>query len=598
MIEQRTTRTALGLYGILLVLPTLVFAWLHWRELVKVQEAEMAAVPQEATDGARRIWTSMQRKLNELVEAESRRPFTDYGEYVLPAEPLGDELLPQRSALTQGRLPEGVLAYFTFDRSIEGSPIDVFVGDDTYGRTGIPESFQPVIDEFRHQRGDATEIGPVGPEGAPSAVPLSAVALTLGDGDLACLNSCAKYMVDRAMTVRVDPFRLQFFLDSEGKPRAIVSRRVRATVGPVDVPADAPCLTPLMKGFHLQQGFLLDVQWLLRELPFELASRVLDANQSLVRPDTTQTMDRLESRFATFYPIEKLGFETFRPADAKYGALDVEIDTSEITRRFGRQKRNILVVAAMLVLTLATGMTLLYRSVDRELEQARRTQNFVAAVTHELRTPVSAIRLHGEMLLDGWVTDEEKRQEYYRRIVRETGRLSTLVENVLEKSRLKENAAEPIAADLSQAVQRCEKDLESPTGEKDLAFEYAGNLPPVLLTHEGVSGILSNLVENARKYAPVDSDDPDAEPILVRTSWDGRRALLEVLDRGPGIPPEERERVFEAFYRVGSEATRTASGTGLGLHLVRLHAQASGAKATVHERPGGGTIFRIAYRPA
>ncbi|HED64070.1 MAG TPA: hypothetical protein ENJ09_00810 [Planctomycetes bacterium] len=595
MIEQRTTRTALGLYGVLLVLPTLVFAWLHWRELVKTQEAEMAAVPEEAADGARRIWTSMQRKLDELVDAESQRPFTDYAEYVLPSEPIGDELRPQRSSLTRGKLPTGILAYFNFDRSIEGSPIDVFVGDDTYGRKGVPESFQPVIEEFRRQRPDPVRIAPLGPEGQPRAVPLSAVALTLGDGDLACLNSCSQYMIDRAMTVRVDPFRLQFFLDSEGRPRAVASRRVRATVGPVDVPADAPCLAPLIKGFHLQQGFLLDVQWLLRELPFDIASRVLDANQSLVRPDTSRTMDRLDSRFATFYPIEKLGFETFRPGDAKYGALDVEIDTSEIAARFRRQKRNLLAVAAMLVLTLATGMTLLYRSVDRELEQARRTQNFVAAVTHELRTPVSTIRLHGEMLLDGWIEDEEQRKEYYRRIVRETGRLSTLVENVLEKSRLKESVSEPVAADLSEVVRRLEGDLTSPTNPDDLAFELAPNLPPVLLTHEGVSGILSNLVENARKYAPV---PPGGEPILVRTSWDGRRALLEVLDRGPGIPDEERERIFDAFYRVGSEATRTATGTGLGLHLVRLHAQAAGARVSVHPRPGGGSIFRIAWRPA
>ena len=99
-------------------------------------------------------------------------------------------------------------------------------------------------------------------------------------------------------------------------------------------------------------------------------------------------------------------------------------------------------------------MTLIYRSVNRELEQAHRTQNFVAAVTHELRTPVSTIRLHGEMLLDGWAADEEKRQEYYRRIVRETGRLSTLVENVLEKSKLKEEVTKPEPHDLNEVVKR------------------------------------------------------------------------------------------------------------------------------------------------
>jgi len=214
-------------------------------------------------------------------------------------------------------------------------------------------------------------------------------------------------------------------------------------------------------------------------------------------------------------------------------------------------------------------------------------------VTHELRTPVSTIRLHGEMLLDGWAADEDKRQEYYKRIVRETKRLSTLVENVLEKGRLKEKVTEPQLSDLNAEVRRIERDLASGDGRDDLAFDLAPRLPEIWLTPDGVAGILSNLVENARKYAPVPDD---GEPILVRTRWDGERALLEVADRGPGVPPEEHENIFQAFYRVGSEATRTTTGTGLGLHLVQLHADVSGAKVSVLDRKGGGSIFRIAYR--
>jgi two-component system sensor histidine kinase KdpD len=106
---------------------------------------------------------------------------------------------------------------------------------------------------------------------------------------------------------------------------------------------------------------------------------------------------------------------------------------------------------------------------------------------------------------------------------------------------------------------------------------------------------VTNLVENARKYAAV---PPGGEPILVRTRRQGSAVLLEVLDRGPGIPPAERSRVFEAFYRMGDEHTRTARGTGLGLHLVALHAEAMGGAVEVRGRPGGGTEFRISLRPA
>jgi signal transduction histidine kinase len=220
-------------------------------------------------------------------------------------------------------------------------------------------------------------------------------------------------------------------------------------------------------------------------------------------------------------------------------------------------------------------------------------QNFVAAVTHELRTPISTIRLHAEMLQDGWV-DSGKQPEYYDRIVRETQRLSTLVERVLEKSRLKENVTRPVAGDLNEHVLALKDDLVPAEGEEsDVAFQLEPKLPKVWLTAEGVGMIVSNLVENARKYAP-----PRTEPLLVRTRWSNGRVLLEVLDRGPGVPVQEREKIFEAFYRIGSEQTRTTTGTGLGLHLVRLHAETCGAEASVVEREGGGSVFRVAFRPA
>jgi len=186
-----------------------------------------------------------------------------------------------------------------------------------------------------------------------------------------------------------------------------------------------------------------------------------------------------------------------------------------------------------------------------------------------------------------------KQEEYYRRIVRETHRLSTLVERVLEKSRLKENVTRPVAGDLNELVERQRADLMPPGDPEDVVFKLEPGLPKVWLTEESIAMILSNLVENARKYAP-----PDGEPILVRTRWSQGRVRLEVLDRGPGVPPAEQERIFAAFYRIGSEQTRTTTGTGLGLHLVRLHAETCRAEASVQDREGGGSLFAVAFRPA
>ena len=540
----------------------------------------------------------MRNRLERLTQAEAQRPFTHYGRFIQSEDTLGDDVRLQLSPIVRAKTPAGILAWFSFDRR-EGpeGEIDIFVGENTFGREGVVEGFRPILDEFRQRRTDEDRWQPSIQGTEARAVPLSEVAVHLARERYAeCLQKCSDYMAGRMLTTEVTDFNLQFYVDDDGKPRAIASRRIHSLGIFDDLPDEAECLTPLVKGFGLQQGFLIDVNWLLRDLPWEISEQVLDIDESLQIPAQALPMDSVDTVFATIFPVRELGFETFREEDETYGQLEVRISTENIARRFRTQERNFLAVALMLVLTLATGMTLLYRSVNRELEQAHREQNFVAAVTHELRTPLSTIRLHGEMLLEGWISNSDQKQEYYRRIVRETDRLSTLVENVLSKSRMKEDVVEPEALDLNDTVSSVRADLANADGSlDDLAFDLAPRLPNAWLIPDGVAGTLSNLVENARKYAPAKLNE---EPILIRTRYDGERVLLEVADRGPGVPKAEREKIFNAFYRVGSEATRTATGTGLGLHLVRMHADAAGALVSMTEREGGGSVFRVAYRAA
>jgi len=596
--QLKTTRTSLGLYGALLVLPTLVFGWLYWQELQQEYQEELGVVPEEAANGARRILSTWKGRLDKLVESESRRPFTEYGRYVHSENSIGNDINFQFSPMITARAPEGILAWFSFDRPAGSDSLsDVFTGEETLGREGAIERFRPIVEDFRLQKANEHVLEPLTAPADPRPIRLSAVAVHLGHKEYReCLQKCAPFMADKVVQTSISDFTLHFYIDGQGKPRAMASRRI-VSRGPLgELPDGAECLRSLVKGFSLQQGFIIDVNWLFRELPFEIAQQVLVEDEELRLPPQALPIDDMETVFEVIHPIADLGFETYRPEDEDYGRLEVVINTDRIHARHENRSRKFLAVALMLVLTLACGMTLLYRSVNRELEQAHRTQNFVAAVTHELRTPLSTIRLHSEMLLDGWVSDKEKQQEYYRRIVRETGRLSTLVENVLEKSRLTENVTEPEPGDLNRYVEDERSNLKNLQGSTDdLAFELARNLPKAWLTPDGVTGILSNLVENARKYAPA---KPGEEPILIRTRYDGEHVLLEVADRGPGVPDSERDKIFQAFYRVGSEATRTTTGTGLGLHLVSLHAQVAGAEVSVHRREGGGSIFRVAYRVA
>ncbi len=603
MVRLKAKRTALLLYSVLLVLPTVVLGGLHWHQLWLDYNAELAAVPESARDAARRLTDGIAERLDQLLEQEESRPFDHYAEVFAPEAPIGDELSLHRSPLLREARPQGVLAWFGYDLSEGyGAQVDVFYGRSTAGHDLHAEMRQPDLSAaaselLRKNLADgflrrAARLGSVQTKELPV---VQAVVHRGREDSFECVRACMPVLSEAIVQVNYSQFHLRFYIDADGEPRALATRRVILADLDPELVAAAPCLEPLARGFGLVQGIFLDPYWLFEELPVWVSDRVLSGSERFQdTPPPGQPDARSDFRFPVSL-VRALGFETPRDEPSEYGVVNVVIDKGEIESRFEAQSWRFFGVAAMLALTLTTGMVLLLRSVSRELEQATRTENFVAAVTHELRTPLSTIRLHGEMLAEGWVQDEDRRAEYYDRIVRETSRLTTLVERVLEKARLSARAAVPEPGDLSELVERLVPDVadRAGIGRDDLRFGLAPDLPPVMLVPEAVSGILDNLVENARKYA-----GPDGRPIDVMTLETDDEVVLEVADRGPGIPPEEAEHIFEAFYRVGNEGTRTSTGTGLGLHLVALHADSMGGRASVHPRPGGGALFRIAFQRA
>ncbi len=246
-------------------------------------------------------------------------------------------------------------------------------------------------------------------------------------------------------------------------------------------------------------------------------------------------------------------------------------------------------------LVLGAGAWFAWRGVRREVEVARLREDFVSNVSHELRTPLALIRMYGESLAQGRVPDDRK-PRYYETIVAEAERLSRLVGNVLHFNRFERGTARlaDVPLDLSALVaeiteryrpiverEGCQLTLELP----DAPVEVRGDL-------DALAEALVNLLDNAVKYGG------EGGAVDVSLRRDGDRALVEVADRGPGVPPEMAERVFEPFVRVQPESAdglvHTARGTGLGLALVRRIATAHGGTATVAPRPGGGSVFRLA----
>jgi signal transduction histidine kinase len=229
---------------------------------------------------------------------------------------------------------------------------------------------------------------------------------------------------------------------------------------------------------------------------------------------------------------------------------------------------------------------------------AERRSNFVAAVSHELKTPLTAIRMYGEMLRDGMVSSEAKRAEYYRHITVESERLSRLINNVLEFSRLEQGRREValVSGPLTPVV--CEvAELLRPHVEGqgfELRLEVAAELPAVRFERDALMQVLWNLVDNAVKYAR------DASPrcILLRGWHDGGGVYVAVRDHGPGVPPRHLGKIFEPFYRGERELTRRSKGSGLGLALVRGLVERMGARVTGRNLPDGGFEVEITFRPA
>ena len=254
-------------------------------------------------------------------------------------------------------------------------------------------------------------------------------------------------------------------------------------------------------------------------------------------------------------------------------------------------------LAGLLVASAVLGLAALYRMVSVVVRFAERRSNFAAAVSHELKTPLTAIRMYAEMLRDGMVPSEAKRDEYYRHITAESERLSRLINNVLEFSRLEKGARElalvraPLGPVLSEAAT-----LLRPHAEREgfeLAVDVPPDLPAVRFERDALLQVLFNLVDNAVKYAR----EGTPRRITLAAARDGEGVRVAVRDHGPGVPPRLLRHVFEPFYRVEQELTRRTKGTGLGLALVRGLAERMGARATARNVPAGGFEVELALRP-
>jgi signal transduction histidine kinase len=266
----------------------------------------------------------------------------------------------------------------------------------------------------------------------------------------------------------------------------------------------------------------------------------------------------------------------------KYQGTSVEA----LGRNFVRRSFILLCILSLLIIG---GLALTKHVVSKEMALARLKSDFVSNVSHELRTPLALIRLYAETLELGRITTREKKQQYYRIVRKESERLTALINNILDFSRIEAGRKEYEfrETDIGDLVHNTLDSYRYQIESQGFAFEEKidDNLPPVVVDREAIARAVVNLVNNALKYSA------DDKFLGVKLYRDNGSVKLEVVDHGIGIARRDQAKIFEKFYRTGDPLVHNTKGSGLGLSLVRHITEAHGGEIEVDSTPGKGSRF-------
>jgi signal transduction histidine kinase len=257
----------------------------------------------------------------------------------------------------------------------------------------------------------------------------------------------------------------------------------------------------------------------------------------------------------------------------------------------GNRRRGLLLAFSLIATFVLTGSYFIGRAVARELEVARLQSDFVAAVSHEFRTPLASLRQMSELLTDGRVPSEKRRQEYYEALRRESERLYRLVESLLDFGKMEAGArqyrfelleTEPF---FRGVVEEFAREARERGYRVEITTEE--HLPRVQADREALARAVWNLLDNAVKYSP------QHRTVWAEAACENGLVAIRVRDKGLGIAGHEQKRIFEKFVRAASADAAAAKGTGLGLTMVQHIVAAHGGQVRVDSEPRIGSTFVI-----
>ncbi|HHO53887.1 MAG TPA: HAMP domain-containing histidine kinase [Deltaproteobacteria bacterium] len=575
--------------------------WLVVRALAGVTERQIAQHRAIAED----LFDELEGELSDLVEREERRSFLEYRNVYVPGNSTyGGTAGLVLSPLASPPQDPSIVGYFQLDQgggcSTPAIPSDnerIAAASAGWSPSRELSALQDELQRILSRVGDwggpppgqelardrADEVQPQPPADEP---PAQAPQVQLKRGALKRGNRTSQ-------AIQLNPLNAEQFNNyqedvreqlwsNQAPARPGVSAPWAETVDGLISP-----MSGLAVGEHLvlhrevsigsvevRQGLVLDLQ----ALADRLEGVVLDGSE--LRPHVILAwQDELVP------PAAYTFFHRFAPP---FGALSVTAALQPIPGATSREAVALGALAALVVGVIVVGGLGLFRAVRAEVELARRRTDFAAAVTHELKTPLTTIRMYAEMLRDGLVPGEERQQEYHDTIVTESERLSRLVGNVLELSRLERGSPSPHPEILEvDAILHGVQELVAPllrgAGAR-LQLQLQPGLPSIEADADGLVQALVNLIDNAIKFSSSASDRR-----ISLDAFEGEGGVvIRVRDRGPGVPRAQLRKIFEPFYRGERELTRRTRGTGIGLALVQGVITRAGGRVWAHNVSDGG----------
>lgn len=249
------------------------------------------------------------------------------------------------------------------------------------------------------------------------------------------------------------------------------------------------------------------------------------------------------------------------------------------------------ILLAFVVVLMLLGAFLIVRDISREAETTRLKTEFVHNISHELKTPLTLIRLYGETLQRKENLSDKERKESYEIITKESERLSHLINNVLDLSRIEMGRKEfdLKKGNLAQVIRDTVESYRYHLEKKGVVVheEISSDLSEMSFDAEAMASVLVNLLSNAMKFSP------DKKEVTIKLFREDENAVLQVADKGIGISPKEVSSIFQRFYRSKSELVSETRGSGLGLTLVQHITEAHGGRIKVDSEPGKGSVFSI-----